>query len=110
MDIRYVTRSGFLDDCEKAIRDGRERLGNGQALRIAFDDGGFPGRVIVTIREDHPACFNSDWESSDPTRFPARIRAAATALFNCGCHGSDEIVHADGELSIQVVGGTAVRS
>jgi hypothetical protein len=101
MDIAFVNRSRFLDDCERTIRDGQDQLEGGGLLEIAFDDGGYPGRVAVTIREGDSGYFNSDWEGSDPTRFPARIKAAATALFNCECRGSYEIVHEDGALTIR---------
>jgi hypothetical protein len=101
LDIPFVTRSRFLEDCEKAIRDDRDRLEDGEPLGVAFDEGGYAGRVAVIIRDGDSGYFGSDWEGSDPTRFPARIRAAATALFNCGCRGSYEILHENGALAIR---------
>lgn len=39
----------------------------------------------------------------DATRFPARIKAAATALLNCGYEGRFDISHSDGLLTIRAV-------
>jgi hypothetical protein len=101
MEIAFVNRSRFLDDCEHAIRDGRDRLEDGEPVEVALDRGGYSGRAIVTVRAGDSTHFGALWEGSDPTRFPARIRAAATALLNCGCHGRYEIDHRDGALAIR---------
>jgi hypothetical protein len=37
-------------------------------------EGGYDGKVIVTICQGDRASFGTDWTSSDPTRFPARIK------------------------------------
>ena len=103
MDIPYSTRSQFLDACEAAIRGHRADLENGATVSVNLDEGGYEGRVIVTIRQDDRASFGADWTSSDPSRFPVRIKAAATALVNCGCEGAFEVAHADGSLTIRAV-------
>lgn len=100
MDIPYLTRSRFLAHCEAAIRENRDTLHGGGSVSITFDDGGYAGRVTVEIRLDDGSTFGSDWNGSDVTRFPARIRAAATALLNCGCGGRYLVTHADGSLTI----------
>ncbi|HEY1376530.1 MAG TPA: hypothetical protein VGF55_07035 [Gemmataceae bacterium] len=100
MDIAFATRSRFLDSCEDAIRRGRADLDAGGAVRVLFEEGGYPGRVVVTIREGDSGWFGTDWEGADETRFPARIKAAATALMHCGCTGRFLIAHTDGAMEI----------
>src|SRR6266550_2667336 len=58
----------------------------------------YPGDVHVTIATG--ADFDTDWEGRDETRFPQRIRAAATALRDTGHHGRFHITHRDGSLTI----------
>jgi hypothetical protein len=103
VDIVYSTRSQFLDACETAIRGHRADLDAGRTLYVDLGEGGYAGRIVVTIRQNDRASFGADWTSSDPTRFPARIKAAATALLNCGCEGAFEVSHADGSLAIRAV-------
>jgi hypothetical protein len=102
MDIPYVDRSGFLEACERAIRLSRGSLSTGHVIRVELDADtpGYAGRVIVEIRADDRSGFGTDWEASDPTRFPARIRAAATGLYNCGCFGRFAISHREGVVEI----------
>jgi hypothetical protein len=101
MDIAYATRSKFLEDCEAAINHHRAELDGGTAVRISLGEGGgYGGKVVVTIRCNETTYFGTDWEGADPTRFPARIKAGATALLNCGCEGRFEITHSDGSLAI----------
>lgn len=100
MDIAYVTRSAFLAACEAAIRNSRERLDAGDSVEVVFEDGGYSGRIPVEICDDN-STFGADWESTDVTRFPARIRAAATALHNCGLRGRYVIEHQGGRLTIR---------
>jgi hypothetical protein len=103
VDIAYSTRSQYLEVCEVAIREHRAELDAGQTIYVGLREGGYAGRVIVTIRPNDRASFGTDWESSDPTRFPVRIKAAVTALLNCGCHGRFEVSHEDGSLTIRSV-------
>ncbi len=103
MDIAYSTRSQFLDACEAAFRGQRAHLDAGGTVHIDLGDGGYDGRVAVTIRQSDRASFGTDWANSDPSRFPARIKAAATALLNCGCEGTFEVSHADGSLAVRAV-------
>jgi hypothetical protein len=104
LDIRYVTRrSQFLGPCEAAIRRHRAELDAGGIVSVNLPPGGYDGRVIVTIRPNDCSDFGTDWEHPDPTRFPARIKAAATALRNCGCEGRYEVSHSDGSLTIRAV-------
>ena len=100
MDIGFVQRSGFLVSCEDAIRNDRVNLDNCGIVRVEFEAGGYSGHVVVSIRAEDPKYFASDWQGTDETRFPARIKAAATALYNCGCFGRYGITHKDGSLEI----------
>jgi hypothetical protein len=101
MDIAFATRSRFLVACQDAIRRDRAELDAGGAIRIDLDEGGYSGRVLVMIRPGDAVSFGTDWEATDPTRFPARIKAAATALLNCGCVGRFYVEHTDGALEIR---------
>lgn len=101
MQIKYASRSKFLDACEAVIREHQGHLAGKTGVRVDLDEpGGYEGRVIVTINTKDRAVFETDWEGRDPTRFPARIKAAATALLNCNCDGQFEILHSDGSLNI----------
>lgn len=99
MNIPYISRSKFLATCEEVITAQRDQLHSG--VEVALVPGGYSGRVSATIRLENPTKFETDWEASDPTRFPARIKAAITALRNCGCSGTFAIVHRNGGLSIK---------
>jgi hypothetical protein len=103
VDIAYLTRSQFLEACEAAIRGHRAELEAGGTIHVDLGEGGYDGRVVVTIRPNDRSSFGTDWTSSDPTRFPVRIKAAATALLNCGCEGGFEVSHMDGSLAIRGV-------
>src|SRR4030095_16199858 len=96
--IAYPTRSQFIDVCALAIRQHRAELQAGGLVHVGLPEGGYDGRVVVTINPADRAVFRADWERADPTRFPARIKAAAAALLNCRCEGRYEVSHSDGSL------------
>ncbi len=89
--------------CEATIRKRQDELLAGATVSIDLQGGGYDGRVIVNIAPNNPVTFNTDWENADPTRFPARIKAAATALLNVGCKGKFEISHSSGSLTIRTL-------
>jgi hypothetical protein len=103
VDIAYARRSQFLDACEATVQEHRAELDAGRVVRVDLRRGGYGGQVIVTIRPNARKVFSTDWEHADPTRFPARIKAAATALLNCGCEGRFEIFHSNGSLTIRTM-------
>jgi hypothetical protein len=103
VDIPFAARSRFLDTFEADIRRHRAELDRGGAFHIPVSDGGYDGRVTVTIRPGDHAAFGTDWQRADPTRFPARIKAAATALRNCGRMGRFAISHSEGVLTIRAM-------
>ena len=101
MEIAFVARSRFLEACENAIRIGLAELNANQTIRVALAEGGYVGRVVVTISPENTTHFLADWRQADETRFPARIKAAATALHRKGCIGEFEIAHENGLLEIR---------
>ena len=103
MEISYCTRSRFLAICEDAIRTNVANLKRGMMLTIDLESGGYNRRVLATIDTSNDNEFETSWEQKDPTRFPARIKAAATALHHCNCPGEYEISHNDGVLTIRKI-------
>jgi hypothetical protein len=88
MLIRYNTRqSRFVGPVRQAIEAMGGQVRIGRPLTVILDEAGYEGDVVVEIVEDHATNFWTDWDSEDPSRFPARIRAAATALRDAGCFG-----------------------
>ncbi len=67
---------------------------------VELGAGGYPGTVRVELTEEANDSFATDWERADPTRFPARIRAAATALRDKRCFGVFSVSHDEGRLTI----------
>ena len=63
--------------------------------------GGFSGAVKVQIKSSGELEFEANVVLKDWTFFPARIRAASTALRDSGLTGSFDITHADGLLTIK---------
>ena len=63
--------------------------------------GGFSGAVKVQIKSSGELEFEAGIVLSDWTLFPARIRAACTALRDSGLTGSFEITHANGHLAVK---------
>ncbi|MCK4827043.1 N-glycosylase/DNA lyase, partial [bacterium] len=55
----------------------------------------------ATIEKTDHVSFQTDWVSSDPSRFPVRIKAAAYALFRKGCFGDYLIAHYSGTITIR---------
>jgi len=100
MNIPYALRSKFTGLCQEGITAQREALNTGQVITFTLKPGGYSGKITVTVDAGNPTHFETDWSGGDPTQFPARIKAAATALRNCGSTGRFEISHADGVLSI----------
>ena len=94
MRINYPVRSRFLEPCEEAIRRHKESLLAGVPMSFVLHPcRGYNGKVRVEIESGASSDFWTDWEYSDPTRFPVRIRAAAQALYTQGCFGAFEILH-----------------
>jgi len=101
MKIPFATRSSYTGPCENAIRFQADDLSRGLPVNVSLEPGGYAGKVEVNIIDNEPVSFGTDWVGTDPTRFPTRIKAAATALYRCSCFGEYVISHNDGRLTIK---------
>jgi len=99
--IPHLVRNGkFLP----LIKDALEADGCPGDVTIKFPKGGgYSGSIEVTIGPPTEIEFDAAVSLKDRTRFPARIRAAATALRDVRCQGRFVIVHLDGVLTISAV-------
>jgi hypothetical protein len=102
-ELRFVTeRSSFLEPCKEAIQKHRDDLDAGRTVRFSFDSaGGYKRHDTITIDSRDQNYFASDRDYNDPTRFSARLSAAATALRDLGYTGRFELSHDDGEVTIK---------
>ncbi len=96
----YANRSDYLASCSTALDVGRSRLEAGETIHISSDPGGYPGPVSIELKADEPYAFWSDWDRFNPRRFPAPVRAVATALRKCGMIGRFLVTHSHGTLEI----------
>lgn len=98
--IPFASRSMFFDPIGSAVQAHREDLAAGRAVTVQLSPEGYEGKVTVQINEGRED-FETDWRGSDRSRFPARIKAAATVLQRKGFHGRFRISHAGGELEMR---------
>lgn len=101
MQINYAMRSKFTVLCQQHLAAQQSQLKAGRVVSIPLEAGGYSGQVTVTIQADDTTAFETNWKGNDATRFPARIKAVATALRDCGGTGAFMISHADGMVSVQ---------
>jgi hypothetical protein len=101
MHITYASRSKFFEPIEQRIAEERHALRAGQTIAIQLEPGGYNRNVRITVNADNASGFDTDWSGSDPTRFSARIRAAATVLFQGAYSGVFAISDNDGMMEIQ---------
>lgn len=96
--LTEVDRSKFYP----LVRDAIRNAGGQWPIVVALGKGGgYEGSVKVILGAATEAEFEAQVELNDWTRFPARIRAACTALRDGGQLGSFEIAHHDGILTIK---------
>ncbi len=107
MDIPFAVRSKFLVPCEQALTAQHGLLDSGSRVDVEMDPRGYNRSLIVTIQPGTTGTFQAEWKTKDITRFPSRIKAAATALRNYGMTGSFNISHDNGRLSIVRKSGVA---
>ncbi len=100
MKIVYPTRSKFLKKFEEIFHENKEKLAVGGLINVMLPPGGYAGEVTVVIDKENKKEFNTDWIGSDSSRFPARIKAAASALKNQNCFGEFKVTHNEGILEI----------
>lgn len=101
MKIYYPKRSKFLKPCEEAIRQNKKSLFAGTPIFVEFSPQGYDGEIQVNIEKTNSTSFWTNWEGTNPTRFPVRIKAAAYALFKMGIYGDFIITHETGILTIR---------
>jgi hypothetical protein len=103
MWIDYPTRSSFLKPCTTVIERHAQALRNGETITVHLSRQGYNGQVFLTVTKENPGAFWTEEKYKDPTRFPARIRAAAWALYREGKFGTFEVGHDTGTLTIRRV-------
>ena len=104
MIIPYNTESGgFKETISNSLKENSVIFSDFGKIKIELeaDAAGYSGEVRATIHPDLDEGFGSDWPGEDPTRFPARIRAAASALKDNGFKDDWMISHNDGTIKIQ---------
>ncbi len=103
MRITYAQKSVFQPDLDRELNVRRLAICDGQCVTVTIQRPrpGYSGDVEVTISKNDQKYFSTNWSGNDPSRFAARIRAAATALRNNACWGRFHITHEAGVLTIQ---------
>jgi hypothetical protein len=105
MPIKYNQRSSFLQPVTQGIQSQKFDLENGKEIRIEVtaSEDGYAREVQVLIDKHNRQEFRADWEPADSSRFPARIKATATALRDLGYAGRFRISHEKGLIRIRQV-------
>jgi hypothetical protein len=107
-EIPHLKRPGqstFYKPCHAGLRRGNDLLLAGPiTVEFKKEQPGYPGDELVEIQSKKEETFQTDWEGRDPTRFPARIKAGATALRDEGYRGTFRIRHEGGTLVISAAG------
>ncbi len=101
MQISFASCSKFLPDFAAALSDQSVQLDSGETIRLELESGGYAAATTITIHPHDRETFETEWESSDPTRFPARIKALATALMQARCYGRFSVSHNDGLVELR---------
>jgi hypothetical protein len=98
MTLTYSTHSRFFAAIEAALRKAGGSFQ--RPIRVYLGPKGYKRDAIVRISRSDSQFFETDWESNQPSRFSARVRAAATVLQREGYRGRFRISHSDGTLVI----------
>jgi hypothetical protein len=105
MKIKYPRKSKFLSSIETQIRRKQKGILKGNSIMIDVRDAalerGYKGEVTIELGPEEQDEFVTDWEHSDPTRFPQRVRVAAWVLHRNEIYGSFRISHNSGILMIK---------
>jgi hypothetical protein len=96
MEIPFSSRSRFFEPIGAALK----QFPTGHPVKVMLGPGGYERDVHVHIRVDNPDAFQTDWKGKQPSRFSARIRAAATVLRDRGLFGRYRITHFGGTLTV----------
>jgi hypothetical protein len=110
MRIKYNVRSEFAKGIGQTIHQNQDGLLEGSPITLILSSRGYKGDIHIAISANDRDTFFADWEQSDPSRFPARIKAAASALRELGIFGQFKISHDTGTLTIRRVYPSGSRS
>jgi hypothetical protein len=103
MRIPYLVKRGsFLSKFVTWILEYTQELDRGQTITLDLEKpGGYPARDLrIEIVGNDSGFFETDWEYQDWTRFPARVRALATALRDAQLWGRYQVSHSEGEVEL----------
>ena len=94
VEVAYSSRrdKGFTKEVRNAIAENRA----GIEWECTLDGKGYCGKMDVEVHNDEHFVAWTSVRYDDPSRFPARIKAAATALFEEGLQGEFH-VHAEND-------------
>ena len=104
MQITYnVRRSSFHQPCAQATEADRAKIASGSyiVIQVNAKADGYPGQFNVTIDPHDWRHVEAEPDISEPTRFGARIKAAATVLRDCGFSGDFDIWHEAGTIRLR---------
>lgn len=91
MKLRFAARSRFFPTIEGALPTDASI--DELDVRVFLGPGGYELDAEILIHADDAGWFDVDWENRDPSRFPARIRAAVTVLMRRGYVGAFLVSH-----------------
>ena len=98
VDIKYAVNknSGYTAEFRRILGKDPDNT----SWQMKFDRGGYEGAMDVDIRDGNSFLAWTGSRYNDKTRFPARIKAAATALFAEGFRGEFSIVATGNNVEI----------
>ncbi len=108
MLIPYLVKRGsFLPKFASWILECTQELEQGQTITLDLGKtGGYPAKdLLIEIAGNEPGFFGTEWEYQDWTRFPARVRALATALRDAQLWGRYQVSHSEGEVELTKLSG-----
>jgi hypothetical protein len=97
-------RSKFIPAITKALKDQKQTLVAGRQIVVQLEAEKEGHSGTFYCKTNPSACSIAvNFKNPDPTRFPARIRAAARALCQGGFEGTFEISQKAGILTIRKI-------
>ena len=99
VDIAYAARrdTGFTEKVRSVIAGDRD----GIEWECDLGTKGYAAKMDIEVRKDEHFVAWTHVRYEDASRFPARIKAAATALLEEGLHGEFQVVSQDTSLKIR---------
>jgi hypothetical protein len=102
-EISYPKRSSFLDALKEEINRKKQALLSGAKIECYLGQkGGYKAQLTLYITY-HSTVFCTDWVSTDLSRFPARIKAMALALYELNLNGIFEVNHQNGVITVKLL-------